>query len=241
MPAFEAGRSLTGGEHVVLSGTAAAHHVADVLRARAGDRITLFHAGELYDGLIERVARAEVSVFIEAARPSPFYQRPLTLLQAVIRPALLDDVIRLCSPLGVQRFVLFPAMRSQPWKISSRLERLEELAGSSAEQAETGEVPGVELTNGLGSALARVDSLGTLIALSPRAERTLTGLAQQGSSLFNGSVGIAVGPEGGFTDSEAAMLTERGALSARLATGILRSELAGFAGALLVREIQAAP
>jgi RsmE family RNA methyltransferase len=69
----------------------------------------------------------------------------------------------------------------------------------------------------------------------------MMGLARDGALSLNGSVAVGVGPEGGFSGSEEALFIERGALAVRLSTGILRSELAGFAAMLMVRELQATP
>lgn len=239
MPAFEAGRSLRLGEHVMLGGTPAAHHIADVLRARHGERIILFHAGELYDAVIEDASRSGLAVSVEGIRQSPFSQHSLTLVQAIIRPVLLDDVVHLCAPLGVHRFVLYAAERSQPWNVAGRLERLTQVALSSAEQAETGDVPTVELAAGLRAALSCADPRESLIMMSPRAPSTMMKCARGGTLVLDGSITVAVGPEGGFSELEEALLIERGALAVRLSTGILRSELAGFATMLMVRELQA--
>jgi len=241
MPAFEAGRSLSLGEHVKLGGTPAAHHIADVLRTRHGERIVLFHAGELYDAVVEESSRAGLAVTVEGIRQSPFASHPVTLLQAIIRPALLDDAVHACTPLGVDRFVLFAAERSQPWNVAGRLERLSQVALSSAEQAETGDVPIVELAAGIQDALSSAGPVDALIMMSPRAASTMMRLVSDGPIALEGSVAIAVGPEGGFSEPEEALFIDRGAVPVRLSTGILRSELAGFAAMLLVRELQARP
>ncbi|HEY5000918.1 MAG TPA: RsmE family RNA methyltransferase [Candidatus Cryosericum sp.] len=225
----------------MLGGTPAAHHIADVLRARHGEGIILFHAGELYDAVVEDTSRSGLSVSVEGVRQSPFSLHPVTLLQAIIRPALLDDVVHVCAPLGVHRFVLYVAERSQAWNVAGRLERLSQVALSSAEQAETGDAPTVELAAGLQSALSCVGPVDSLIMMSPRAASTMIGLARDGVIVLDGSIAVAVGPEGGFSGSEEALLIERGALTVRLSTGILRSELAGFAATLMVRELQAGP
>jgi 16S rRNA (uracil1498-N3)-methyltransferase len=241
MPAFEAGRSLRLGEHVVLGGTPAAHHIADVLRVRHRERIVLFHAGQLYDAVVEDSSRSGLAVSVEGVRESPFSPHPVILLQAIIRPALLDDVVLVCAPLGVHRFILYAAERSQPWNVAGRLQRLNQVALSSAEQAETGDVPTVELATGLQGALSCAGPVDSLIMMSPRAASTMMGLARDGALSLNGSVAVAVGPEGGFGEPEEALFIERGALAVRLSTGILRSELAGFAAMLMVRELQATP
>jgi 16S rRNA (uracil1498-N3)-methyltransferase len=241
MPAFEAGRSLRLGEHVMLGGTPAAHHIADVLRTRHGERIILFHAGELYDAVVEDASRSGLAVSVEGVRQSPFSMHPVTLLQAIIRPALLDDVVHVCAPLGVHHFVLYAAERSQPWNVAGRLERLSQVALSSAEQAETGDVPTIELATGIQGALSCCGRADSLIMMSPRAPSTMMGLVHDRVLALDGPVVVAVGPEGGFSEPEEALLIDRGALAVRLSTGILRSELAGFAAVLMVRELQATP
>ena len=47
-----------------------------------------------------------------------------------------------------------------------------------------------------------------------------------------------VGPEGGFSKEEERLMDSRGVQRARLSTGVLRSELAGFAALLLISEMQ---
>jgi len=69
----------------------------------------------------------------------------------------------------------------------------------------------------------------------------MMGCARDGTLALDGSVAVAVGPEGGFSEPEEALLVERGAVAVRLSTGILRSELAGFAAMLMMRELQATP
>ncbi|MHB8072072.1 MAG: RsmE family RNA methyltransferase [Candidatus Cryosericum sp.] len=238
MPAFEAGRSLRAGERVTLAGTECAHHIADVLRARHGEKITLFHDGELYDTLVDDSSKADFSVTVTATHPAPFTGHPVALVQAVIRPGLLDDIVHMCSPLGVSPFIFYSADRSQPWNVVGRLERLGQVALSAAEQAETGRVPIVELAGGLDEALSYLDGSWRVILLSPRSVSTMTALVRASALSLDGPVAIAVGPEGGFTTREEAMLEARGAVPARLSTGILRSELAGFAAGLIVRELQ---
>jgi RsmE family RNA methyltransferase len=67
----------------------------------------------------------------------------------------------------------------------------------------------------------------------------MMGLVHDRVLALDGSVAVAVGPEGGFSGPEEALFIERGALAVRLSTGILRSELAGFVTMLMVRELQA--
>lgn len=238
MPAFEAGQRLSLGERVTLSGSESVHHIAEVLRVRNGDTITLFHDGALYEAVVSDASRSSLAATVVAARPAPFADRPIALLQAVIRPALLDDVVRGCSPLGMTPFIFYAAERSQPWNAAGRLERLDQVALAAVEQAETGRRPTVELVADLERALAHLDHTWRVLYLSPRAPSTVSALMRDGLLSLDSSIAMAVGPEGGFTVHEEALLDARGAVSVRLNTGILRSELAGFAAGLILRELQ---
>ncbi len=238
MPAFEAGRALRPGERAVLAGSTAAHHITDVLRSRNGEKIMLFHDGEIYDAVVEDCSRENFTVTVTTVRSAPLAEYPLILVQAVIRPALLDDIVRVCSPLGVSRFIFYTAERSQPWNMMGRLKRLGQVALAATEQAETGRVPDIETADSLSDALSRLGKVQTVLALSPRSSLTMAALVQRGSLALEGVIAAVVGPEGGFTAHEEELLRAGGAVSIRLSTGILRSELAGFAAGLIVRELQ---
>jgi 16S rRNA (uracil1498-N3)-methyltransferase len=140
--------------------------------------------------------------------------------------------------LGVSRFIFYAAERSQPWNMVGRLQRLGQVALAAIEQAEIGRVPDLETAGSLSDALSHLGKVQTVLALSPRSSLTMAALMQRGSLALGGAVAAAVGPEGGFTAHEEDLLRADGAVSIRLSTGILRSELAGFAAGLIVRELQ---
>jgi 16S rRNA (uracil1498-N3)-methyltransferase len=241
MPAFDTGRFVTAGERVLLAELPAAHHMVGALRIRPGERLVLFHEGELYDAAVEELPGAGLAAVIQSVRPSPLASRPLVLVQAVIRPALLDDVVRLVTPLGVRSVVLFAGERSQPWNVAGRLGRLTEVARSAAEQSETGIVPEISLEDSLGAALKCLEPARACIALSPRADRTLLQLSGPAWIRAQEAAALVVGPEGGFSEEEERLMDSRGVRRARLNTGVLRSELAGFAALLVIREMQELP
>jgi 16S rRNA (uracil1498-N3)-methyltransferase len=241
MPAFEAGVPIGAGQRVVLADEAIVHHLLRVLRLRSGDSIRLFHDGTVGTGIVERISANSVAVVIESSAPSLWLNRSLNVVQALIRPQLLDDVVRLCTPLGVTHIVLFRSARAQSWNVEGRMERLQEIAAASAEQSETGIIPRVHLAQDIGGALDCTQPLGRLFVLSPQSGGSLLQAEATGQLAPNGSVTVVIGPEGGLTPSEEDQLVARGATSVRLRTGILRSELAGFATCLVIRELQTSP
>jgi 16S rRNA (uracil1498-N3)-methyltransferase len=241
MPAFEAGVPIGAGQRVVLADEATVHHLLRVLRLRSGDSIRLFHDGTVGTGIVERISADSVAVAIESSAPSLWLNHPLNVVQALIRPQLLDDVVRLCTPLGVTNIVLFRSARAQSWNVEARMERLQEIAAASAEQSETGIIPRVHLAQDIAGALECAQPLGRLFVLSPQGGGSLLQAEATGQLAPNGSVTVVIGPEGGLNPSEEDQLVARGATSVRLRTGILRSELAGFATCLVIRELQTSP
>ncbi len=238
MPAFDAGRVLCPGQRVTIADDRLIHHVADALRVRKGETLLLFHNGTIYDTIVEDIFRTSLTVTVTAQRHAPFADRPIVLVQAVIRPALLDDVVRMCVPLGVDRIVVYRADRSQPWNIAGRMERLQQVAQSAAEQAETGRVTALSSTEGLASALESLGHAYRVLYLSTAGRATIGSLMREGSALLTGPVAVVIGPEGGLAQREEATLADAGAVTVRLNACILRSELAGFAAVLSIRELQ---
>lgn len=223
---------------MALSGLPVAHHLRDVLRVHAQEEVTLFHEGQLYRAVVEDASREGLSVRVLETWSSPFMAHPVTLLQAIIRPALLDEMVRLNAALGVSRIVLYPAQRSQPWHVEGRLERFQQIALAGAEQSEAGIVPSLVQAGTLEEALRSVQAGARLLVCSPAARQSIL-QAEQGISSAPRGHAFVIGPEGGLTQREEAFLNSHGAVPVHLNTGILRSELAGFAATLILREAQA--
>ena len=238
MPAFDAGRMLRPGQRATIADDRLAHHIIDVLRVRKGGTLLLFHEGIIYDTIVEDSSRESLTVMVTAQRNAPLVDRPIALVQAVIRPALLDDVVRMCVPLSVDRIVVYRADRSQPWNIAGRMERLQQIAQSAAEQAETGRVPALTSTEGLAPALKSLSHAYRVLHLSTGGHTTIGSLVGEGAASLTGPAAVVIGPEGGLTQREEAILAEAEATTVRLNTCILRSELAGFAAVLSIRELQ---
>ena len=92
-------------------------------------------------------------------------------------------------------------------------------------QSGRGIVPKVLEPSGLGPALERARAEGDVLVLYERAAKGLRGcLENTGDRLF-----LFVGPEGGFSEEEAALAEDSGARIASLGPRILRTETAPIA------------
>jgi 16S rRNA (uracil1498-N3)-methyltransferase len=216
----------------VVIGGPQGHHLARVLRVRAGERGVAVSNGTEYEIEVVEVGGNRVVGRVVGNRPAQ--GEPgigITLLQAVLPNPDFDAVIEGGTAVGIGRFIAVQAERSVARPAASRLTRWRAIAGSAAEQSHRGAVPEIVGPASLPAALAQTGG-ARLLALEPSATLPLL-QAIDGSDAYT----IAVGPEGGWTDAELSLLRERDGVFVSLGPRILRARLAPVvAAAILVQQ-----
>ena len=156
-------------------------------------------------------------------------RRPrLVLAQALPKGRKLDEVLRQATELGVDEIRVVTTARSVPRledaRVAKATTRWQAVVRAASEQARRSRRP--EVTGPLAlERLARDDEL--LLIAHPGAP----GLPTVAETLVGAeAVVLAVGPEGGFRDSEVADAVAGGALAVGLGDAVLRTEHAGAAG-----------
>ena len=194
--------------------------VRTVLRLRDGDRLVLF-GGDGSEALCllsggECVVQERRSVTTEP-------RHRLTVVQALLKGDALEDVIRQATEIGVAAFRLVVTHRTIAREISPRkLERLRSIAREAAEQSERGVVPAVHTPVPLEEAFGTE----TVLLYERNAEVRLSAVEPPRA--------VIIGPEGGFTEAEAAAATAAGVRLAGLGPRILRSQSVAAAAASVV-------
>jgi len=223
--------SRIGHERVIVDGKQG-HHLARVLRIRAGERGVAVSNGHEYQLDVVEVAGSRVVAKITAVRPVQGEPNTrVTLLQALLPNPDFDAVIEGGTAVGVHRFIAVQAERSVARSSPERTARWRAIAESAAEQSHRGEVPEASGPMSLTDALEQV--AGTrLLVLEPTATVSLLDALDSSSAYA-----MAVGPEGGWTDNELSTLSERGGLAISLGPRVLRARLAPIvAAAILVQQ-----
>ncbi len=208
----------------------ARHHAGRVLRMRAGDEAELFDGnglqakGPIFFGGAD--AWIEVT---EVTQPQTEPAVHMRLIQALVSPEKTDWIVEKAVEAGVAEIILCPAARSVT-KLSleraqKRLQRTADIAAGAAEQCGRAVVPQISFMK-LQEAFALSDAARFI--LTPATDDTplkLTGLK---------SCSYAVGPEGGFDETEIALAVEQGWRCARIGSRVLRTETAGIVFATLL-------
>jgi 16S rRNA (uracil1498-N3)-methyltransferase len=226
-PRFFVDAPLAAGGSVLLPAELA-HHATRVLRLGDGAPIVLFngHGGECAARLLTggAAALAQVESFDPIERESPLR---LTLLQALVAAEKLDWIVEKAVELGVARILVTATQRSvvrlDAARAARRIRHWAEVVRAACCQCGRNRVPPVEFHDRFASALAALPANEPRLLLLPTAERDLCP-ATAGERAV-----LAVGPEGGFADTEVAQAAREGFVAVRLGPRVLRTETAGLA------------
>jgi len=223
-------RQITDGKLIVAGEKG--HHLARVLRIRPGERGTAVGKQHAYAVEVVDVEGERVIARVLTQGPAPAEPATsVTLLQASLPNPDFDAVIEAGTQVGISRFVAVQADRSMSRPSAARTRRWRAIAESAAEQSHRGIVPDVDGPMPLSTAIESVKG-SRLLVLEPSAAVPLAGALDKSRSYA-----IAVGPEGGWTEKEIALLSSRAAIAVNLGPRILRARLAPIiAAAILVQQ-----
>jgi len=195
-----------------------AHHLANVLRAKPGTRIVLFNGdGDDWHAEIVGVSKKQVAVAV-LARFDVDRERPfkLTIAAAMPKGDRGDFMIEKLTELGATRFVPLITERTVVVPKQSRIESLRRTVIEASKQCGRNVLMDVN------------DPVKWLEFIKSNLPTTRILLHTVGAKPFerrtNDAV-IAIGPEGGFTDTEAAI---EGWTSMSLGPRVLRIETAAI-------------
>jgi 16S rRNA (uracil1498-N3)-methyltransferase len=213
---------LAAGATLSLSG-GVANYLANVLRLRAGDQVKLFDdkTGE-WLATVDDVARKQVTLSVAEHLGEREQVPDLWLLFAPIKRGRIDWLVEKATELGVDR--LKPVITARTVVDRLNLDRLRAHAIEAAEQCERTALPSLDAPMKLKAAL---DALSTGRALYFADEEGGAPMAEVARS---GPAAILIGPEGGFTGEERALIRAHPAACAiGLGPRILRADTAALA------------
>jgi 16S rRNA (uracil1498-N3)-methyltransferase len=232
---------------LVLDGSEA-HHLAHVLRAKEGDRVTLFDGvGHELTCTVANMEKSRVTLKLLQRSTMPPLPYQLTLAQAVPKARNMDFILQKATELGVQRIVPLLSARTvvqiEQEEVGSKLERWRQITIEAAKQCGANWLPIVEPPQKPGEFFhsANRTHLNLVASLQPDS-RPLPGiLADHGEehSTRPKQATIVIGPEGDFTPAELADARSAGFRPLTLGPLVLRSETAAiYALSILAYELQ---
>ena len=210
---------------VLLDG-AYAHQIVHVLRLKAGDQVeVLDNSGLACRVELTEVLTGRVSGRILDRAPCPTEPKVrITLFQAMLKRDKFEWVLQKGTEVGMARIVPVVTSRTLVQKTEAKagkLDRWRTILREAAEQSGRGRIPELSEPIPFREALAGGPALGLMASTEPQTrpiDQVLTGRT--------GTIGLFIGPEGGFDPQETAMAKEAGIACISLGKRILRTETA---------------
>ena len=214
------------------------HHLLNVLRLRTGSQIEVFDGvGNCYIASLCDTRTSPLQAKILHHQFQPHTPPYITLFQGLPKFDKMDLIVQKTTEIGVNQIAPMICQRSIPKPVvqQKRTARWQRIANEAAKQCKRSHFAHVLAPQGLDGCLGGevVGHFDLLILL-------WEGEKQQGLKeiLCNHqaakSVGLFVGPEGGFTNEEVEMAVQSGCLAATLGDNILRTETAAIVGVAAV-------
>jgi len=242
MPKYFAQKKNITDNQVLLTGDEA-YHLAVTMRAQNGEKIIVCDGENTdYDCVLTDIAKDRVCAEITEKRKSD--SEPDTyvvLFQGLPKADKMELIIQKCVEIGVSEIVPVITKRTvakieDEKKASKKLERWNKISEAAAKQSGRGIIPKIKEPVSFKAAVEKTKDLES--AIIPYENEHETDLKKYTAENKPKSIGVFIGPEGGFDENEISLAVQNHITPVTLGRRILRTETAGMiASAILVYEL----
>lgn len=210
------------------------NHIKNVLRMKLGEKLTV-NDGEGWQYLCEVESyEADMAVLhiVEKSKAETELSSRIYLFQGLPKQDKMELIVQKAVELGTYQVIPVSTKRAvvklDAKKAGKKVERWQQIAVSAAKQAGRGIVPTVGEVCTYAQALKMAEELDVVLIPYELAEGI-----EETKKIIAGirpgqSVGVFIGPEGGFEEEEVKLAMEAGAKPVTLGRRILRTETAGL-------------
>ncbi len=211
------------------------NHIRNVLRMKQGEEVSVSDgiSGKDYRCHIEGFEDERVHLIIDRIEEADT-ELPVqvTLYQGLPKADKMDLIVEKCVELGVTRIVPVACSRSvvklDAKKAAKRVEHWNGKAEAAAKQSKRAVIPVVTPVMTMKEAMKDAEALDLRLIPYEHAENFAATREAIDSISDGSSVGIFIGPEGGFSEEEVQTASEAGITPITLGHRILRTETAAM-------------
>jgi len=217
-------------DRVELTGTEA-HHLSGVMRAKVGDEAVLFDgSGREFVARIVTIGRREVGlVVLSKAEVNRELPRDVTLCAALPRGDRQRWLVEKAVELGVGRFVPLQTKRGVVQPDAGVCDRLRRTVVEASKQCGRNRLMEIASPGAMPPRAEWLPADAVRLLAHPGGDVTLARLTDELRTAPLRPIAFCVGPEGGFTDEEAAAAVADGWRVVDLGPRIMRIETAATA------------
>ena len=222
------------------------NHIKNVLRMNVGEELVLCDKeGQFYTCLIEEISGQEIQTKI-VKKEDAVTELPtkIYLFQGLPKKDKMELIIQKAVELGVYEVIPVATKYcvvkiEDKKKEKKKLERWQAISQAAAKQSGRGIIPTIREVMSFQDAIKMAANLEGGIIPYERCEGMKASKDAMAKVCLGKSIGVFIGPEGGFSEEEIKLAFKQGIQPITLGKRILRTETAGFATlALLMFEIE---
>ncbi len=215
-------------------------HLSKVLRHRIGDVIEISD-NESMEYEIELTGISPERVIGRIVKAQPFEREPrtrVTLYQGIPKQSKMELIIQKTVELGVDAVLPVFTERTvvqDRGHFDRKTERWQKIASEAVKQCRRGLAPKVGPSVTLDEVrMIMADNDLNLLCYEDERQTTIKEVLHREAKNSPRRIGLIIGPEGGFSESEVRKLTEAGAVSVSLGKTVLRVETASVAALAMI-------
>ena len=220
-------------DQIVITGQDV-NHIGNVLRMIPGEKVRISDSNEnSYFCRIAEIAEDEVIAVIEEKDElGTEFAHKVFLFQGLPKSDKMELIIQKAVELGVAEIVPMATKRAvvklDAKKAAKKVQRWNEIAKSAAKQSKRGLIPEVKPVMSFKEAVEYGKSMDMLLIPYEDAKGIAHSREVVETVKDKKSLGIYIGPEGGFPEEEVSLAMKAGAEPVTLGHRILRTETAGM-------------
>lgn len=236
MPRFFVSNSDIQNNSITL-GDENANHIANVLRLKIGDEITVCDGeGKDYICTLSSISKKEVCAdIVQKIINENESDVKITLYQGLPKSDKMELIIQKCVEIGIDRIVPIKTERvvvKLDKKEDKKIERWNKISEAAAKQCGRGKIPVVDKIMTFKEAINESKTLDGIII--PYEKEENNGLKNWTSQFKGKNIGVFIGPEGGFSQDEIKLAFENNITPITLGKRILRTETAGLVTSVIL-------
>lgn len=244
MSRFFVDKSQIGESEIHITNTGDIKHISQVLRLRAGDEVDISDSDEWEYRAEIRAIQAE-DVVLKILDKQRFSREPnlnITLFQGIPKQGKMETIIQKSVEVGVGDVVPVYMSRTvviDKGKNGTKQERWQRIADEAGKQCKRGIIPTVHMPMQFDDMVKNLKAFD--LVLFPYENETGYTMKEclRHLEFEPENIAIIIGPEGGFSDSEAERIKTASGKAVSLGKTILRTETAGtVAIALTMYELE---
>lgn len=213
-------------------------HISKVLRCRIGEELEICdNDNNEYICEITNIDKSQVELnIVEVVDIKRESDLKIKVYQGLPKGPKMEMILQKLTEVGVDEIILVQTKRTvvkvDDKKEDKKIERWERIIYEAAKQSKRGKIPKLRGVLSFKEALADMKENGFNIAPYENERTKSIKQAIKGVDIKN--IGIFVGPEGGFEDTEIKAIEEIGGQSVSLGPRILRTETASLVASSIV-------